>query len=45
MIDRLAGQIAFQDSDLADAIIRLSRRFEHDRILAAIQSARSSEES
>ena len=39
-IDRLAGQIAFQDSDLADAIIRLSRRFEQDRILAAIQRAR-----
>ena len=31
-IDRLAGQIAFQDSKLADAIIRLSRRFEQDRI-------------
>jgi CheY-like chemotaxis protein len=38
--DRLASQIAAADSDLAKAITRLSRRFEHDRILAAIQAAR-----
>jgi CheY-like chemotaxis protein len=37
-IDRLAGQIAAQDPNLAKTITRLSSHFEHDQIVTAVHS-------
>ena len=43
-IERLAGQVAEQDSALAEELARLADGFEHDRILVAIAQSHDSEE-